>query len=110
MLTSPRQHLREMMAFMLGITEAEFTGTVAERRIDEVLAMGTKSNQVYKPRQSGYNKNLIHYTPDMIEYVKEKAGDLLHFFGYADVDEALLPEERQSICATPFFKVESTLQ
>jgi len=80
------------MGFVLGLEDSEITGTVLEKRIEEVLAMGAKSTQVYKPRQSskGANKNLKHYTEEMIAYAKEKAGDLLHVFGYVDVDSNLL--------------------
>ena len=61
--------------------------------------MGAKSTQVYKPRQSGSreNKNLKHYNKEMIAYAKEKAGDMLHFFGYVDVDEEILPYEQRSL-------------
>ena len=96
------------MAFILGIPVDDVTGTVAEKRIDEVLAMGAKSTQIYKPRQSGVNKNLVHYDKEMIDYASQKCSDLLHFFGYAEIDESLLPAARKSACATPFFKIDST--
>jgi hypothetical protein len=42
-LANPRQHLRDLMGFVLGMTDSEITGTVLEKRIEEVLAMGAKS-------------------------------------------------------------------
>lgn len=98
------------MGFVLGMTDSEITGTVLERRIEEVLAMGAKATQVYKPRQGSNagSKNLKHYTDEMIAYAKEKAGDLLHVFGYTDVDPNLIQSERQSDNRTPVFKIDST--
>lgn len=43
-----------------------------------------------------------------MDYAKEKAGDLMHFFGYADIDEDTLPQERRSTCKTPFFSLKSS--
>ena len=109
-LVSPRSKLRDLMGFVLGITGSEIDGTILEKRIDEVLAMGQKATQVYKPRQCGQgsNKNLVHYTEEMIDYCKEKAGDLLHFFGYVDVDPAVLRPDQMSTPSTPIFKIKST--
>lgn len=84
-------------------------GTVIERRIEEVIALGSKSTQVYKPKSTGANKNLKHYTQEMIEYAKEKAGDLLHIFGYVDVDESYTSENK-NYCRTPFFQIDSTAE
>lgn len=83
------------MGFVLGMSDVDLNGTVMERRIEEVLAMGAKSTQVYKPRAAGLgaNKNLKHYSDDMIQYAVEKAGHLLHIFGYVDVDHSFLPAE-----------------
>ena len=55
------------MRFVLGIESIE--GTVMEKRIDEVLNWEPSKNQGYKPRKTGKNKNLQHYTPEMIDYV-----------------------------------------
>ena len=43
----------------------------------------------------------------MIEYAKEKAGDLLHLFGYVDVDENLLTNDRKFFNRAPLFKMNS---
>ena len=43
----------------------------------------------------------------MIEYANEKAGDLLHTFGYVEVSENQLSESK-NYCKTPFFKINST--
>jgi hypothetical protein len=98
------------MGFVLGMTDQDINGTVIERRIEEVLAMGSKSTQVYKPRAAGLegNKNMKHYSDDMIAYATEKAGNLLHIFGYVDFDQTLLVPEQQSTTNTPFFKINST--
>lgn len=72
------------MRFILGLDSLE--GTVIERRIDDVIAMGTKANQVYKPRSGTVNKNLDKYTDEMLLEVKDKMEELIHFFGYAKGD------------------------
>ena len=47
-LANPEHELRELFKFILGIDELE--GTVIEKRIEDVMAMGSKKNQTYKPR------------------------------------------------------------
>jgi hypothetical protein len=42
-LAHPLQHLRDVMGFVLGMRDPEINGTILERRIDEVIAMGSKS-------------------------------------------------------------------
>ena len=42
-LACPRQNLRDVMGFILRMTDQEMNGTVVERRIEEVLAMGAKA-------------------------------------------------------------------
>ena len=47
-LANPEEELRELFKFILGIEEID--GTVIEQRIKDVMAMGSKKNQTYKPR------------------------------------------------------------
>ena len=75
-------------------------GTVIEKRIEEVMAMGSKRNQTYKPRQGGTNRNLKNYTPEQLEYVKAYNEELFHMFGYVK-DEERIPENN-----TPFLDYE----
>jgi hypothetical protein len=95
-LANPKNELTNLMQFILGVETLE--GTVAERRIDEVLAMGSKSNQVYKPRSGGVNKNLKNYNPEQIELTKNLNEELIHIFGYAD--------DKSTDNITPFFDFE----
>lgn len=55
-MQNPRYELQELMKFILGLDSLE--GTVIEQRIEDVIKMGSASNQVYKPRSGGSNKNL----------------------------------------------------
>jgi hypothetical protein len=41
LIADPRKILQEMVSFLIG--EPDLKGTVAERRIDEVIALGTKA-------------------------------------------------------------------
>ena len=67
----------------------DIEGTVIEKRIQDVMAMGAKKNQTYKPRQGGTNRNLQNYTPEQIEYTKNYNEELFHIFGYVKDDEKL---------------------
>lgn len=74
--------------------------TVIERRIQDVMAMGSKSNQTYAPRQGGTNRNLKNYLPEQLEYTKEHNEELFHTFGYVK-DEERIPDNN-----TPFLDYE----
>lgn len=85
------------MQFILGMDDIE--GTVLERRIDDVLAMGKEANQVYKPRSGGaMNKNLDKYKPEQVKLLQDVCEEYIHFFGYAKSD-------REDV-STPFFDYE----
>ena len=60
------------------------------------MAMGSKKNQTYKPRQGGTNRNLANYLPEQIEFTKNHNEELFHVFGYVK-DEQNLPDNN-----TPF--------
>lgn len=93
-MDNPKRELSNLMKFILGMDSLE--GTVIEKRIEDVVSMGSKSTQVYKPRSGGSNKNLANYTSDQLKYQSETNEDLIHFFGYV-VDEKN-PENN-----TPYF-------
>ena len=83
-LTNPEEELRNLFKFILGVESIE--GTVVEQRIKDVLAMGKKKVQTYKPRQGGTNKNLANYLPEQIEFTKRYNEELFHIFGYVKDD------------------------
>lgn len=43
-LVDPKRSLRELMGFVLGMTEKDMDGSVMEQRIEEVIAMGASSS------------------------------------------------------------------
>lgn len=86
-LEKPEQELRELFKFILGMESIE--GTVIERRIKDVMAMGAKKNQTYKPRQGGTNRNLNNYSSAQIEYTKNHNEEFFHTFGYVKDEERL---------------------
>jgi len=60
-----KQHeLNELMRFILGMETIE--GTVIEKRIQDVMGMSAKAQQVYKPRSGGVNKNIDKFTKEML--------------------------------------------
>lgn len=83
-LSQPEEELKNLFKFILGMEDIE--GTVIERRIQDVMNMGSKKNQVYKPRQGGTNRNLANYSPQQIEFTKNYNEDLFHIFGYIKDD------------------------
>ena len=82
----------------MGIDDID--GTVIEQRIKDVMAMGSKKNQTYTPRQGGTNRNMKNYLPEQLEYTKEYNEDLFHIFGYVKDDERI-PDNN-----TPFLDYE----
>jgi hypothetical protein len=54
-LAQPKEELHKLFRFILGMETLE--GTVIEKRIEEILAMGSEKNRAYKPRSGGSNKN-----------------------------------------------------
>ena len=67
----------------------DLDGTVVEKRIQDVMAMGSKRNQTYKPRQGGTNRNMKNYLPEQLEYTKSYNEELFHTFGYVKDDERI---------------------
>ena len=62
LVADPEPELRSIMSFLLG--RADLRGTNAERRINEVLAMGTQATRVYDLKESTrrLNGNVHRYT------------------------------------------------
>ena len=97
-LQNPRKELTNLFKFILGVESLE--GTVMERRIEDVLAMGDRASQTYKPREGGINKNLHNFTPEMIDQIKKRNEDVFHIFGYVKDD--------RNDDGTPFMDYEGT--
>ena len=87
LVMDPEPELRKMMAFMLGLTLEQFKGTNAERRVKEVVAMGSSATVTYTLKDSTkkYNSNAKRYSKDQIDWIKGEFKEMLHFFGYAKV-------------------------
>ena len=86
-MTNPEPELYRMMKFLLG--EMDLTGTNAERRIKEVIAMGSKATQTYslKDTTCQFNKNDSLYTEEQMTWIKQNLSEMLYFFGYAKVPQ-----------------------
>ena len=59
---NPEPELRNMLSFLLGVRD--LTGTNAERRLNEVIAMGRNATQTYTLKDSTKqcNANAHRYT------------------------------------------------
>ena len=97
LVLDPEPQLYNMMSFLLG--KRDLSGTNAERRIKEVLAMGSGATQVYSLKESTkrLNANVHRYTDDQLAFISEHCKEWLHFFGYAK-----LPQDSQNM--TGFFE------
>ena len=69
LLVDPEPEVRAMMSFLLG--ERDLEGTIAERRLAEVLAMDSTSTQTYslKDTTKQMNVNACHYSKEQIDWV-----------------------------------------
>ena len=87
LVMNPEPELYNLMRFMLGIQD--LTGTNAERRIKEVLAMGTNATQTYNLKESTkkYNGNAHRYSTEQLKWVSDNLKDMLNFFGYSQLPD-----------------------
>lgn len=101
LVLNPRPELYNMMRFLLG--QKDLSGTNAERRIEEVLAMGSAATQTYSLKDSTRrnNANVHRYTEAQLGWVRDNLKEMLHFFGYARVPQG--PEN-----LTGFFAYDGT--
>ena len=58
-------------------------GTVLEKRIEEVLAWDPSKHRTYVKKKGSSDKNLKHYTQDMLDYSAKVNEEVFHIFGYA---------------------------
>lgn len=72
-----------MMKFLLNLEDIQ--GTVAEKRVDEVLAKGASATQTYKLKATTgvANANASMYTDEQIKVIRDNMAEWLYFFGYA---------------------------
>ena len=84
-LTSdPKSVMTDVFKFSLAVDTLECT--VIEKRIDLLLAQKKEGKKVelYKPRESGVNKNAFRYSEEQLAWIKKTLDPLLRFFGYED--------------------------
>ena len=87
LVMDPAPVLRQMMAFILNLKD--ITGTNAERRLNEVLAMGSSATVTYSLKDSTRkcNQNITRYSEEQLNWVKSEFKEMLHFFGYAKIPQ-----------------------
>lgn len=77
----PREKLLEVFSFMLG--ETDLTGTVIEKRIDEVLSLGHNATKVYATKSTDKKfNNIDKYTQKQKDQITTNLHDYCQFFGY----------------------------
>lgn len=87
LILDPKPELENLCKFLLG--ERSLEGTNAERRVAEVLQLGTKATQTYNLKESTrkLDANRHRYTEAQTEWIREEFKEMLHFFGYAKVPQ-----------------------
>ena len=75
-------------SFQYALDMKSIEGTVIKARLDKIISEhGVKTGESYKPRAPGdHLKNVKYYSEELMEVIREEAGDLIHFFGYAKQD------------------------
>ena len=83
LVNNPEPELYNLMRFILG--KKDLTGTNAERRIKEIIAMDKRVTETYKLKDSTRRKNpnAYRYTQEQLDWIGQCNKDWLHFFGYA---------------------------
>lgn len=84
MVSNKQPQLTSLARFLTDMDD--ISGTNIERRVLEIAG---KPIETYKLKESTvkFNKNANKYTAEQIEYVKEKLGRWLHYFGYVDTGD-----------------------
>lgn len=64
----------------------DLKGTNAERRLDQIMALGADAAKTYvtKKTTGKFNAHASKYTQAQIEYIKEKNAKLLYYMGYVN--------------------------
>ena len=80
--SDPRGQLIDIFKFLFNM--ADLSGTVIERRIDEVVQMGSKATVAYKLKKSHefYEKSEDMFSKKQLNYILTELYDILEFFGY----------------------------
>lgn len=65
---------------------SDLTGSNAERRVNEVLALGQEATKTYALKNYTLNQNahIKLFTDAQLKFAKEELKDIMYFFGYAE--------------------------
>ena len=85
LVSQPKESLMGLFGFILGVKD--LTGTNAERRIDQVVAMGKKASISYnlKATTGQFNIQEKCYTPELRQHIQQELAESIYYFGYANV-------------------------
>ena len=99
--TRPKETLKELFRYLLNVKD--LTGTVIEKRINDLVDKGSNSSSVYKLKAGqDYSKLLRNenkYSKELMDHLKSELKEAIHFFGYAHD-----PESEDKNTETSFFK------
>jgi hypothetical protein len=84
LVNNPRKELEGIFKFLLDVDSIE--GTNAERRLDQIMAMGADAAKSYATKQTTgkFNAHRSKYTDSQIDRIRERNAELLYYFGYAN--------------------------
>ena len=86
LVTSPKETLMGLMSYLLEVED--LSGSMAEKRIDEVVAAGSSAAQTYKLKSTTgqFNIHANKYTEAQLQLIKDTLGSQLYYLGYANYD------------------------
>jgi len=84
LVANPRQELEGIYKYLLDLDDLK--GTNAERRLDQIMAMGSGAASTYatKTTTGKFNAHASKYTPAQVELIQTLNADHLYYFGYAN--------------------------
>lgn len=87
LVTNPEPELMKIMRFLLN--EKDLTGSNAQRRIKDVLALGKSATVTYslKDTTTKFDASRSLYSAEQQAWIKEEMKDMMHFFGYAKLPQ-----------------------
>lgn len=87
LVSNPRQELEGIYKYLLDLDDLK--GTNAERRLDQIMAMGSKAASTYatKTTTGKFNAHASKYTQAQIDLIMETNAEHLYYFGYANHPE-----------------------
>ena len=85
MITNPKEAMEEFFACILDVQNVE--NTVCQKLIEENLSKGREAAALDEPKVEQIENHKEFFIPKIEQFIKERALELLYFFGYTKYEE-----------------------